>query len=121
MARACLIAVGFLSNRFHILVDFSNALITAGLEDLCSKFPEWALMFFLRTASHIFLRLLWIESHISCESPDVLQSKSCAIFTISRGENLCQSFFVAVVYTLWERARLQRIPMWSDFPSRRIA
>ena len=30
-------------------------------------------------------------------------------------------FFVAVVYTLWERARLHSIPMWSDFPSRLIA
>ena len=51
----------------------------------------------------------------------MLQSNSCAMFTISWGGNLCQSFFVAVVYTLWERARLHRIPMWSDFPSRLIA
>ena len=46
VARAWLIAVGLISNKFHILVDLLNALLTAGLEDLCSNFLEWALMFF---------------------------------------------------------------------------
>ena len=91
-ARTWLIAVGFLSNKFHIFVNFFSTRITTGLEDFFSKFPKWALMFFLGTALHIFWRFVWIESHISCESPDVLQSNSCAMFTISWGGSLCHDF-----------------------------